>query len=541
MERRVAPLDGSVRLGRPDTLAGPRRCCLTAGPASARSDSVANPASNPRPPVIVDSWDGLDTGIAKFINEKGRSAGTQRADAFSWLWWVRHLESLSEGLPEPLDPWDAPWAAWAAIGTARKGDGSRYALKHPGRVLNAVSLRYARAGRPPPPPKRPEYAGEWAQLVKAHGREPRKHTARGVPMLEPDIAAILAAPIENMPGTAQRPGRREYRVAVLAALETQLTATALHRVSMAEVVPGEDGAVVAGVKVPCDHRERARGVPWDCAACAILDHRSRRLADGAEATARFLEPLTLTTLDKGFRRMRASWPPLLREGASLRLAAGSSDYEVAGTRRGLVLAVLQPRENGWLVGRAWAGLAWSCGFRMCGDLASLPRAAVSSATNGDGLVVRLGLTKDDITGEAKDVARTFLFDGVAAPATQALAEYLAVRDAALGSDGPLICVAKGGWPGGSVSQELDSGDASRFLQRLATTAGIDKYFSSYSTRRGYSAQADIHGWDPERVQQGLRHVSPDTRQRHYRASAPKTAAKKLSRAIHVEAGEQEAS
>lgn len=204
-----------------------------------------------------------------------------------------------------------------------------------------------------------------------------------------------------------------------------------------------------------------------------------------------------------------------------------SARELAGLRRGLVVAEAGPKGMAWLVGRPWVGVAWAAGFRMRSDLAELPRSAAQPLVTGEpGVLLRLGTTKTDQGGLAP-VKRPFTFR--AQPTiTQALVEYLAVRDAAVGddADGPLFISSEGGlWPAKFIAKPGDV--CSAILDGLSRAAGLEKRFVPKSTRLGYVAQAEVDGWDLERVQTGTRHVRVETTLTHYRETAPKNAAHKL--------------
>lgn len=206
---------------------------------------------------------------------------------------------------------------------------------------------------------------------------------------------------------------------------------------------------------------------------------------------------------------------------------GLSARELAGLRRGLVVAEAGPKGMAWLVGRPWVGVAWAAGFRMRSDLAGLPRSAAQSLVTGEpGVLLKLGATKTD-QGGSVPVKRPFTFTGQPT-ITQALVEYLTVRDAAVGdnADGPLFISSSGGlWPAKFIAKPGHV--CSAFLEGLTRAAGLDKRFVPKSTRMGFVAQAEADGWDLERVQTGARHVRLETTLTHYREAAPKKAARKL--------------
>jgi hypothetical protein len=99
--------------------------------------------------------------------------------------------------------------------------------------------------------------------------------------------------------------------------------------------------------------------------------------------------------------------------------------------------------------------------------------------------------------------------GGGSSAAQAMAEYLCVRDAAVGGrDGALLLTSASSRHRPLVVTSRKAADG---FSMLCGFAGLPEgVYSSYSTRKGYGQQARLDGWEPEQIQQGLRHQRLDT-------------------------------
>jgi hypothetical protein len=309
---------------------------------------------------------------------------------------------------------------------------------------------------------------------------------------------------------------------VLLAIDGQFASRELARLDVADVTVDEDGGLaVAGVVLPCDHEERERGVPWDCAACAVKRVVQQHAGAGLLLRACSSGSLTtaLTQRLAGLRDRRWAGVALDRttsgwRSTRLTLAVGNTDRQVAGFRRACVLAVgRRGTAARWLRARAWVMVAWSGGFRMCGDLLRLRRAAVTVDPNGEGFRLALASSKDDPFGR-KQVTRGIPWgDGSGLCAASMLAEYLCVRDAVHGPGGFLLVadvvtcgtVAGRGLSRGGQGSDGGSGTAKRDIDLLCERAGLERgQYSSYSTRKGFSQQALDDGWDEEDIRDALR-------------------------------------
>lgn len=495
-------------------------------------------------------WAALDARIAGFTTQNSYSAHTLSRLKKLWRHWVEHCEDLG------CDPRAASWAVWQELSNRRRLDGRRYNNPYLlEAVLWAVRWRYDLEGIDvTPAPCEPGRAADWAAVTRAFRRERAVAAAAGeldyiarTPMLRADVARMLNLPPESIPFQTLRGAPRDpaaYRAELLLALETGWGGGQLLRLRTRDFHLSSDGSVVVGDHVvPCDHRERVRGVPWDCAACAITSTLAGRGPEESFVTSQ------AQTFYVRLRAAAARWrhledpvgandAPLVEEedrprrfgkpATTLRLRPGLSNAQVAGTRRGLVVVdAINSKNSAWLLGRAWLGISWEAGFRMASDLAHLPRRAVTALADGSGLVIRLAGTKDDPAG-TKSVTRVFRYqDGPCA--AQALAEYLTIRDAAVGTDpeGPLLITGKGTifgprWRDG-ITKPVQVANAA--ITQLVQAAGIDTHFTSYSTRKGFATQMAKDGRDVTHIQRGLRHARPDTTLRYLQESASDVAAK----------------
>jgi hypothetical protein len=157
---------------------------------------------------------------------------------------------------------------------------------------------------------------------------------------------------------------------------------------------------------------------------------------------------------------------------------------------------------------------------MRSDTLHLERADAAPDAAARGWSVRLAATKDDQAG-AKGVVRPFAWDDGDGVIAAALAEFACVRDALIGEKGRLFHLA-GNKQGTRYEHNAARGD----LDLLARLAGIEAVFSSYSTRKGFAAQALLDGWSEDQIQEGLRHLHLTTTITHY---LPKMGAKKAAR------------
>jgi hypothetical protein len=506
----------------------------------------------PYAPPIVTDWEALDADIESFIGTFSKASSTLRCSEVAWNWWVRHCGA------HDTSPWSAPWSVWQDIFQAESRNGSTYDARHPRRVLAEVRRRYAEASLRSPAPDEAAHLAEWKTLCLGHAHEKAAERAAAcrcegdcqcgtAPLSRSDVHAMNAVPLSRAryreSGAYKGEMREAAFVAVLAGLDTGLSATALARVAMDEVIVLDGGDVdLAGHLLPCDHLPRAGRVVWDCAACAVRGLREKRTRDGASKADAFFA-VSESMLGQRFHKLRREWARVLGVQISsgvpanvLVLRDDLDDWIRAGARRGLVIATWHYPEGSWLMGRAWVTVAWCGGYRMCGDLAALPRAAVTLLPDGGGVAVALDQTKSHPDGE--QCLRPLLYedcDDASVSAASLLTEYLAVRDALVGSAGCLfISAPRGRLRGAAEPMSSPGATANRILRELAGWGGLAPVFTSYSTRRGFVAQAELDGWSLERTQAGLRHALPETTFRFYRRHQAKRAVTKLAGYVDAE-------
>jgi hypothetical protein len=486
-------------------------------------------------PRRVADMAALDAAIEGFVREHSYALTTRKGYEERWTWWKEHCERVGRRrkVATAIDPLRAPFFVFEDLATECRGDGKPLAVGTVRGIASAVTWRCGDQSLVPAH-KRTEHAADWEMLMRGKEREEALRRAAGdpprkkvTPLLRNDLAVMLVA---GLPSSLRLDA---VRASVLLALDRSLTVSQLDSLDVSDVEPLAAGAIrVAGVQEPllCDHAERARGVPWDCTACALLAVLAAHPGDG---------PLfvhgsrSLSTFMSGRRR---AWPGLVSGRhftPALPADPSLTDWQLAGLRRGLVLQCRDgrcwPQDRGfqWVRARAWAAAAWTCGFRMASDLIALDRRAVSRDPAGRGYRIELRGTKDDSPGE-KDVTRPLEWSQSGGPsAAQAMAEYLAVRDAATGRGGALLLSTAS--HGHRALEETEGFQvARRDLDLLCKLAGLSRVYSSYSTRHGYTQQAELDGWTVEDIQQGLRHQRLDTTLRHYTgASSARQAVTKL--------------
>ncbi|WP_341230515.1 hypothetical protein [Nocardioides salarius] len=318
------------------------------------------------------------------------------------------------------------------------------------------------------------------------------------------------------------------------ALDTHLSAAKLGAVRAGEIELLADGSVeVAGALVPCDHEPRERGVPWPCGACAVgALQAATPVGELLFGKANSLAELFAVRRREWHQTLHAPTRPNGTTSSQIRLRDGLTARQIAGVRLGLAVSAWQNPEGAWLLGRAWFVLAFAAGYRMCGDLAGLRRSAVGFAPDGTSLNLSLAVTKSDQAALAT-VIRPFHFESdPASPwAAECLAAYLAVRDALVGEapDEPLWMCAPPVRARGrhiiAMSDPVKVGN--RMLAELAAVLGLP-HLTTYSARKGYAKEAFDAGWQPTRVQAGLRHVHIETTLRHYRERAPQKSVSRLA-------------
>lgn len=442
------------------------------------------PSSRHRAPVVVPDLGRLEQSLSAYVDDKSLSKSTRNNHAKWWRWWGRHCERVGERHGLVIDPLEAPYLAYAELFTEFGQSGALFTVGTVDNIVAAVLARYHAAGLVPAH-KSASNCNDWrtlrrgATLLEAErrgaGEVPQKEV---VPLLREPLATMLVA---KMPSSLTVDARI---AAALIALDTGLPAVELSSLLVNEVVCCSDGSVqILGHTIPCDHAERARGVPWDCTACAVR-------AVLAQCATGLLLGAAAADLPDLVRSWRAGWSVLEKPiGKTMTTVlaprAEITTWQLAGLRRGLVVTAGGRYADGyrWLRARAWVCLSWVAGFRMGSDLADLPRTRVDSDPAGKGYRIRLGGTKDDPSGE-KEVVRALPWSKSDGPsAAQAVAEYLCVLDAARGvDDGPLF--RRGLFAPDSIRRESAYKVATQDLELLCEFAGIPAIYSSYSTRKG---------------------------------------------------------
>lgn len=465
------------------------------------------------PPVVQD-WVALGGRLDEILASRGRSDSTAAGYASALKWWTTFCAEHG------VEPWAASFDVWEkAVAAGRHASGNRYTWDWYTLIVRAVADRHHDMRIPVPAPRQPQHAGVWDDIGETYRANLNTKWAKDRtvytrdPLTRGDINALLSVAITDLSEKSTSPqcgrGGGSRRVAQrLVLLDTGCSANQL-----AKLLPEHVGVGADGVRLEVgedqfflshDDAQRVFGVPWDCSACAVVE----RLADLAATPG---QPLFN---GRGARELTSQWPGLMASTSKLLEQPGLTVRERAGLRRGLTLAAHRPKEWPWfLVGRAWVALAWEAGFRMSGDLVGLDRSWCSPLPSGDGFRIQLHATKDDQQGK-KHVSRPFRFDPEGGPsAALMLTEYLAVRDARLGSEGPLL------WWGGRAAAKRAPRTcvwaAQRSVVTLAEAARVGGTFTSYSPRKGYSVQSAADGRSPELRQRGLRHDSVRTTLNHY--------------------------
>jgi len=452
-------------------------------------------------PVVVHDFAALDVAWADYI-EQGALADGGAAYAKRWQVWLAHCTE------EGVDPWDAPGSAFESLWLRRReADGALVSPNFIEGISVAVSHFYRQKGLTPAN-KRPENCGRWRELRRGRRKtasQNRDLEKSVVPMMRTDAQTLMSAPM---------PALRTVRRAALLLLLDGFAPGVIDALTLNAVIATPSvsaGVVVRGQHVACDHEERVRGVPFDCTSCAVR----AAIVEIGEG-----EPFR-TGLVNAMSQLRARFRCLAGKGEPWGPREGLTVWEQAGLRRALVLSTAVAPRDGyrWVRARAWVGVAWSCGLRMKADTLHLQRGDAAPDAAGRGWSVRLAATKDDQPG-AKNVVRAFSWDSADGQVASAIAEFACVRDALIGSEGRLFnlnAVERG--------TSTDRGNARADLDLLARLAGIAPVFSSYSTRKGFSAQALADGWTEDQIQEGLRHLHLTTTITHY---VPKTGVRKVA-------------
>lgn len=496
------------------------------------------------PPLISD-WATLDADIDAYIDRLSVARSTARLHDAGWRTWVEHCKDVG------VDPMSAPFGAFEALLLRRREDGHVYARGTHDSIVAAVGAKYTTAGLVPAH-KAPDNVGRWRDLLRATSRQAAERKALHpesaqqwdvVPLKRDDLVPMLMARLPS----------GQYVDAcvatVLLAMDCGFSGRDLGRLGVDEVVDGPEGIMVAGKALACDHVERARGVPWDCTVCAVRAVLAGHPGEGPLLRRASSGDLVVSTCQR-LRKLRdRAWGGTATDATAsgwrstrLRPADGLTMWQQAGLRRASVLLMTRRGAGGrWLRARVWTAVSWTCGFRMCGDLLRLDRDAVKLDPNAAGYGLYLAATKDDPAGE-KRVVRSLPWGDGGLSVAQMMAEYLCVRDAIHGPQGSLLVghvlnplVLGHGIASGGEGVGGGTGIAKDDLQLLCAAAGLsDRTYTSYSTRKGFAAQAHQDGWTVEQISEALRHQALATTLNSYLQAA---AAKDVStRLIHLLGG-----
>jgi hypothetical protein len=466
------------------------------------------------PPVTVADMAALDNAIDVFIEANSRSSHTSKGDSKRWRWWKRYCEGLG------YDPLAAPLSAFEDLWLARKEDGQPFSPAYVRQIARAVTNECAKAGLTPPH-QTPENRGKWSALVRSAGKaySVRKENGEAgvdhVPLLREAAVALLSTVPTSTPYS------RAARAGALMLLDSDLTAIDITHALTADVTFTEKGSVtVAGIEFTCDHRERVRGVPWDCTACAIREAAAdavagRLLAAGPKRWTMHLRASGVLAALNGLLPV-STGKPLTRKSkpsSVLRTRDDLTPWALAGLRRAVALSEL---DNGlrWVRARAWVGITWTCGFRMGSDLENLRRDAVRPDPDDRGWSIRLGASKGD-QGGSQVVVRPFSWpdDVDDLSITSMLLEYVCVRDAFLGRDEALFPpMTSHGFTDSDTGEGFENAAkaATSDVRLLAELAGVEPVYTSYSLRHGYATQAALDGWEIEEIKAGMRHRQMST-------------------------------
>jgi integrase len=475
-------------------------------------------------PVPVVDFDAVLAEATAFADTHAYKPATVRAKRKGWRTWERVC--ADGGWSDPLK---APFDAFRDLILLRLEDGTPASPKYIECIANAVTMVYAEHGLTPAH-RRPENKGEWRDLMRGLHRTHtktatparRKSPEDAVPLMRDEATRMLNTELPTgIPGLARKAG-------LLLVLDGITRPGRVSQLTRGDITIDNNGVTVDDTHVPCDHRERVRGVPWDCTACAVTDLLN---ANPHSDTPFQVGPQTVD---------RNTWSYIKKRIPGIETPT-ATDWGTAGTRRAVALRAAVEQGKGdtldrdayglrWLRARAWTAIAWTCGLRMASDTTQLERSQAKPATDGTGWSLTLGPTKDD-PGARKGVTRFFPWpEGDQVSVARILTEYLCVRDALVGPDGALIIDVYNGR--GSEPLKKPVPVATRDLTLLATIAGLDPVYSSYSTRKGYAAQSAQDGASLEDIQLGLRHKNLATTLRHYVPGADgKTTAKKTIQAF----------
>lgn len=479
--------------------------------------------------------EALRAELDAYIGSRSLTPQVLRQYESQWRKWEEHCAALP-GNPDPLG---APFAAYVAL--LGRDD---VTPKQVWRWTAAIRYFHERAGLTPAylaTQNRERWLTLTRGLRRRHGAQSSpQNPTRAKPMLREHARQM----IEATPETTAR--QRAHRAMILSHLDLQISVAQLSRWTVPESQPqGRTGPLAIGeVEIPCDHRERVRGVPWDCTACAIRDLIRHASTPGAL----LFEPLGVTPhqiakiFGQAFRRTAYQRLAHVVERhpdhrSIPRIRATASPYEVAGMRRALVL--LLGYESGFALvrARAWLATAWVNGLRMASDFSDISRRDVSEDALGRGFAITLGSTKTDRSAaRRKTVTVTWASSGGA----RQLAEYLCVRDVLTGPGGSLIIP--------TPDRDSREGDALKFacraverssaendVNRLASLAGLrTEGYSPYSVRRGHATQRSIDGQDFARIQRALRHKSASTSRGYVDKPDPQDNAERMMRGLSDE-------
>lgn len=439
----------------------------------------------------------------------------------AWAFWNQHCEDLGYevGPDVPASVWLALWASNDAHGRPLLHDGL-YGL------VSAIKVGH-RQRQWPIPIEAPEHVGAWKDACRGHavGEALRIDTddrRRDIQLLtRTDVIPMVTSVPES---SAQR---RAAGAMALLALDSQWPWSRIRAVTRSDMSARPGGLQVQDLLLFCEHSLLVPGVPRDCTVCAleaVLRDREEARSAGLGIDDRLfcLGP----DYDVFLRLLRDRMPGLEAGRRSDTTVArlvqrdGLDDWHRAGLRRALWVATGMIDGSRWLRARAWVTTAWINGFRMCSDLRELHRSRVTDLDDGSGLELALAATKDD-RGARKDQHRILSWDDEISGASPAsvMTEYLAVRDATVGRGGSLIVKVasnKASWMlPGTLSARNVYVTAAGDLGLLCRLARIDRSYTSYSTRKGFAAQAYDDGWQMEEAQKALRHADLQTTRDHY--------------------------
>lgn len=505
----------------------------------------------------------LRRDLRDFLDDGGLAPGTLNGYRIGWARFGRFCE---EDVPGGTDPLTAGFEVFQALLTTDIPPGSLE------RLIGGVRHEYAKRGLTVPIDD-PRYCGIWLDAMRgrrriaARAREDRfPDEGKATPLTRTHALQMLAVeePIDS--------GDRGYIAATLLMLDHGVGLTQASRMRLSDIVgsPRNEGGLTVYlrstdrghdeingiVEILCDHTSRVRGVPWDCTACHLREHwiglsdqgarpESYLFATGKAANPKRIRQWLAQRLHKMLQAFTAGNVQWTAAGDAITVRAGATDWTRAGARRALVLGLQRNTGHALVRAKCRISLAWTNGVRAASDLDEVIREDIRHDP-ALGFTVPLGATKPDRPGSRNSVGLALWEDwddeqdfgtpGVGGPA-RFMTEYLAVRDAVVGTSGYLFCPVRAPSLWLSDPQHPDPyHSALADIKRLAAGAGLAELgYTTYSTRRGNAQQREAEGESLEQIQAALGHAHPDSTIRYLTGDGRSIPTEVLMKHMHGEA------